>query len=69
MKVTQLLKQLFLVLAIASSFARAEEDDEMEGLRQLDVYENYVLVLDESNFDAALEANEYLMVYFYAPWW
>ena len=48
---------------------RAEEEDELEGLRQLDVYENYVMVLDESNFDAALEANEYLMVYFYAPWW
>ena len=49
--------RLLFVAALALSVASAEIPTEDE-----------VLVLDESNFKEAVEANDFMLVEFYAPW-
>ena len=34
-----------------------------------EVWDDGVLVLDESNFDQAIQKYDYILTEFYAPWW
>ena len=57
------MKTIFLAIA---SFAAIAHFGFVNGE---EVWDDGVLVLDETNFDEAIVKYDYLLTEFYAPWW
>jgi protein disulfide-isomerase A1 len=53
-----LLQMIFVLLSLMAIATQANNF----------TYENDVMILDESNFDEALDQFEYIFLDFYAPW-